>query len=226
MIDTKLMNATKQRLAGLDFSVENEKIAEIEGANLRMDRAIEEAEKRCAEIEAMTQRKIGRDPAELADALLDGGVAEAVTAGVDDEALKEERATLRKAMHELRGRQTANFNAIVEVQQSCNGRISDAVAPLADALVATAREAGELFVEAWAGLAAIRSMGMKAEVVKALHAADKVTGTLHTSRGFLGTARAIETPEDILEALKPLASAGKAVGSRAHPSKVHHVDWQ
>lgn len=226
MIDAKLLTKITERLAALDFSDENARIGEIEADNARMASAIVEAERRCAEIETMTARKTGRDPADIADALLEGGIKEAVTAGIDDEALKEERLTLRSAMSELNGRQAANRNAIVEIQQSVNGRISDAVAPLADALLATARDAGEKFAQAWAGLAALRSIGLSAEVSKSLHAADRVVGTLHTSRGFLGAARFIDTPAEIIKALQPLASAGKAVGGRAHPDKSTYVNWE
>ena len=144
MIDARLLSKTKERLSALDFSEENGRIAEIEAENARMDNAIAEAERRCAEIEALTTKKIGRDPADIADALLEGGLKEAIKAGIDDEALKEERLTLRRAITELRGRQTANFNAIVEVQQSVNGRISDALAPLADALLAWLNNPGKV----------------------------------------------------------------------------------
>jgi hypothetical protein len=226
MIDARLLSKTTERLSALDFSEENGRIAEIEAENARMDNAIAEAERRCAEIEVLTTKKVGRDPADIADALLEGGLKEAIKAGIDDEALKEERLTLRRAITELRGRQTANFNAIVEVQQSVNGRISDALAPLADALLAIAREAGEKFVQAWAGLSALHSMGLSREVSASLRAADNVVGTLHTSFGFLGSARYIDTPAEIINALRPLASAGKAVGGRAHPDKSITIYWK
>lgn len=209
-ISDKILTATRERLAALDFSSENERIAAIEDDNIRLDDAIAKAEARCTEIGQIQREWNGRDPALVADALLVGDVETATKMDVTLDDLIEERMTLRRAISELQNRQTDNRREVVEIQQSTNGRVADAIAPLADAAIASAKAAGETLVTAWAAISALDAVGRTGGLADANRTAGEAIGKLHAWNGLLGPARFVDTPEPILKALAPLASAGKS----------------
>src|SRR5688572_13459081 len=101
MVDQAIIYVTAGRLAALDFSAENARIAELDAEIDRMNAAKADADRRRTEIrEELASPSAGLNGAAIADRLL-SGQGDVATASPSREMLENESAALASGAREL-----------------------------------------------------------------------------------------------------------------------------
>jgi HPt (histidine-containing phosphotransfer) domain-containing protein len=207
----KTISAVSAALAGLDLTAENDEIIAIEAKISELVAAIERAQARRTEI---AHQLIGNDKPDakaIADAVLAGDTAAAVSAGPSREALIGEKDALHEAVRELTWREEDARAELKQAQARALTKAREAVEPLIDELMDRAREVIAELPELYAALIAITD-ATRAGADGANRLRDAVKGT--HGDGKLGQwTRSMMVPAEITAALRPLASKGPAMGA-------------
>lgn len=201
-------------IAALDFSAENERIADIEAEISRMQAAIEKAEARCTELAHAKMGLRAKDATAIADAILaDVSPTEAAAIAPSAEVIDSERNALRAAITDLRHRIQDARDQITKIQREASSKTRDVVRPLVEALQDQARQAGENIVEIFASVSAIsRAFGDCFDLE-----ADKLgrgVENLASHRGIIHPRRNVDTPIDILSIIEGARGKGRALPVR------------
>lgn len=121
---------TTAAFAALDFTGENDRIAECQAEITRCEKAIQAAEKRCTEIARIKNDYRGPNGRAVAEALLgDTHASEAALAGSSLEKMEEERLSLRAGIGELRHRIDDNASEISTIQLEASGKAAREAKP-------------------------------------------------------------------------------------------------
>ena len=197
-------------LAGLDFSEENAKIADLQQQVAELQSAIDRGEARCTEISQSLAKGDRPDGRAVADALLAERTAQAAAvAGPSREAMEEERAALREGLRDLRDRMRDVEGEITSVKRLAMHDASEAAQPLIDDLIRQAREAiavlpalyGALYATNMATHGGRRQFEDFWEILR----------SIPSQNGISPLPRVIEVPAEIANALKGLADKGPAL---------------
>lgn len=219
MIDQKTKALVADRLAALDFNAEDERIAAIEASSAEIEKALRNAEARISEINRIElDEKHARNGADVADALLSGGIEAAAVAGVTLDQLREERDGLRSAMAELNRRSDENYREIRQIQDGTLQRIGAALSPLIEAAQNQARSSGIALVEAWKTIATIDAVVKGALPGRPAENLSRVATRLLDSEGLL-RGHGLDIDPDLVSLLAPVERFGKAA-RRPIPSTV------
>lgn len=208
-INPDILSAATASFAALDLTEENDLIAAIEAELGRLERAVESAFGRQAQIDAELGQL--RHPelqgATIADALLaEVPAAEAASTVKLEEELHQERERLRTGVRELRLREETERRKLRDVQALARRKVGDLAAPLTEALLEEVRAASQRVVEGYAGLQAIsRTAGSRTTAVLSAKA---VAAAAFAARLVDGVSLAV--PADIDAALSQLAGKGAA----------------
>jgi hypothetical protein len=207
MIDSNITSRVAAGLAAIDVSAENMRIAELRDDIAAAQRAIEAARDRVAEIH---QASPDAAPYAVASALLVGTRAtEAAAASRTRDELARERAALQAAIPDLKARIAMYQQEIGDLQNAATSRARDIVEPLVDQLLSEAREAGELLLEAYLGLEAVKRATGAGHLQAS--AAGKAVNGLLSDYGLLPRRQEYEVPAEIVTALSSLAGKGPAI---------------
>lgn len=216
MIDRTIIAATADAVEALDFSAENDRIAQLEAEIGRLETAAETGLARVADIVAqVTDRNSitgtrNLNPGAVADALfasLDPAEAATVTRSVSE--LETQRDQLRGGVAELRIRIRDANDEIASIRLAAGARVLATVQPVMDGIMADAREAALRIVEAWAALQAIGwAARLRPNGTEPVQTA--VDGLEGGGRG-LWRRQDIAVPAEIVSLLAPLASKGPAL---------------
>lgn len=210
MIDAKTRALVADRLAVLDFTAEDERIAAIETSSAEIEKASRIAEARISEINRIElEDKHVRNGAEVADALLSGGVEAAAVAGVTLDQLREERDGLRSALAELNRRSDENYREIRSIQDRTMQRIGAALAPLIEAAQEQARKNGAALVESWKTVATVDAIVRGALPGRPAENLSRVATRLLDSEG-LCRGHDLEINAELASLLSPIEVFGRA----------------
>lgn len=213
-MNAAIIAKTASALAALDFSVENDRIAELEADALECNRGIEKADARCIEIGQIIREWQGPDGQAVADALLHTDAISAATQGPDIAGLEAERSALRNGIGELNRRRQAASDEIREIKSSAvaakAGKVTD---PLIAELLANAKRAAIEIAEAYAALSAIGDATRNINASNATYNVSKAARGLFEMESLLAGEgmNPIPVPADILNALAELDGKGAAV---------------
>lgn len=195
----------------LDFTEENARIADLEAEIARTEAAIDKAEARCTEI---SQSLIGykRDANAVADALVaEAPVMDAARAGPSEEDLKEERASLRDGIGELRQRIADRTNDIRAIQLEALRTLPPFVAPIVEDLMAEARAAAQTLIDRYVAIYALSDAAQGGAPDRSQIA--KAVAGITASGGLISLTRT-DVPDDLREALGKLSGKGRALPVR------------
>lgn len=204
-------------IKAMDLSDENEAIGELEAEGTQIDLAIQRANSRIQEIaETIRARTTQGEPivdgAAVANALLaDIAPSEAAAEGGSLSELEQERDALRMALRDLGTRKAAVFPAIQALKGAAFARLGPAVRPLVEMLAEEARIAGRQIIECYAALTAIRHATRHG--YSEMMAAEAAVQGLVVDRGLFARSKELTVPDDILQALQPIAEKGAATPS-------------
>jgi chromosome segregation ATPase len=201
-------------LAALDFTAENETIVRHAAEGEKLTAAILKAESRISELQgqlsAILQDRMAEKKAAVAvaDALLgEADASQAAATVVKERDLREEIASLRAGLGELRDRSRDNSDQVAWIKSDALRKIVPAVQPVADALIADVRAAADTIGRAYASLAAMAGATRHFHD-EARQVGDSLARLMATS--LIARRDVLDTPDAIAEMLAPLATKGPA----------------
>lgn len=217
---TALHEATA-RVRALDFTTENERIADIDHQIAQVKHARETAAARRDEISQILQSLTGEDRiarppipegSAVADALLAGGdVTEAAAAKIDVAALRRERTALHEGISDLGRRESTLERERRDVQSEAGRRMLKELQPLCSALEAKAREAAAVIVDVFASMEAIGHTTSKnpPSLQNVAAAARVINGELTPFREY------VDVSAEVVDLLSGLADKGPVCSRHA-----------
>ena len=219
-MEREIIDRTAQAIAALDFTAENEHIAELNAKIAQLQAAIDAAEARCTEI---SQTLLGHNQPSghaVADALAANvSPSEAVEAEPSPDQLKTERESLRNAIRELRWRHEDAQTNLKQIGHASHSRAIQATRDLVDAIFDDARVSAERLADCFASITAIRAAtrGHTRE-------ADFLTAVIQACMSNdLMPWHPVAVPPDILKVLGQLEGHGPALRtaiiSEANPQR-------
>jgi hypothetical protein len=210
--DSTLIAHAKAAFEALDVSPENERIADIEAAQAKIEAAISRAQARHSEI--------GRLLSAWAPPAPGGAVADALLAEVDpelaaaeaptDDRLREERVALDQGIRELRRRLDDCEAEKGQVRHAAAAKAARAGAPLMEAMIADMHQTAQRLVTSYAALVAVAEASYSQRPDGARAAMEGIMG----AGKLLDWRKTIDVPSEIHAALQPLNGKGKALPSR------------
>jgi len=217
-----VLEVTKQAFEALDFTEENARYAEIQAERAGLLEAQDKIRARTAEIDEALQdiRNLkAEDAAKAADRLLANGDVNEISKAVSTEQdLRDEWASLRATLGELNRREQDLYPKEQDLQNRCRREAAKAAAPIVDAILSHAVDAGKQLVNAYAALWAVahttggRCKG-KDEIADVI---DALKGLFEATDSF----PAAVIPDDVRTALLPLETKGPVARMRV-PSTVN-----
>ncbi|WP_126174363.1 hypothetical protein [Altericroceibacterium xinjiangense] len=199
----------KAAFAALDFTEENEQIAELERKIEECEAAIEAGRGRIKAVVAQ-QRDPKPDGFAAANALLEGvSLREAAAVPGTYDALEKEYRALTEGIRHLSDNIAHYRGQIRQVQGGAERRLSEAAAGLVETVTNEARVAAEQIEQCCAALRAVHYT-TKAGVheVRALERVrDGMVLDAH-GQGLLAHKAKVEVPEEVVDALSSLAYKG------------------
>lgn len=212
------IDATASAFAALDLSPENARIAEIEADIAQLEAAEKSARERCTAISREIAEFRGPSGAAVADALLaNHAPSDAAVLGPDLDSLEKEKAALLAGARDLADRVQAARDRLREIKASAKLKLRPISQPLVDELTEEATAMGERLLEIYASLSAISGTTdngwQQARAVGLM-----VTGAVDDYGLLLRLRGSVETPAEIVTALRTLEGKGAAlpVSIRAH----------
>ncbi len=219
-MDAKTLDTAAKAIDALDLSDLNARAEAINAEIAHLQEAILAAEARRGEIIGDLANWRGPDAVAVADALLaTGSPRDAVAVGPNREALTQERDTLGAAMRELQSCIDERRRDIADIEGAAFGRLSEAVAPMAQALAAEARQAAQSIVDSFVALSAINlaTRAGRGEVDRLQRTMEAIAGGGDSIVPF---AKRREVDSDTLALLARLEGKGPALPCRV-ASAVH-----
>ena len=212
------IDATASAFAALDLSPENARIAEIEADITQFEAAEKSARERCTAISREIAEFRGPSGAAVADALLaNHAPSDAAVLGPDLDSLEKEKAALLAGAQSLAQRAQAARAERDEVKAAAKLKVRPISQPLVDELTEEATAIGERALEIFASLSAIAgTTGNGWQQARAVGL--MVTGAVDDFGLLLRLRGSIETPAEIITALRALEGKGAAlpVSIRTH----------
>lgn len=212
------LEATSSAFAALDLSTENARIVEIEADIAQLEAAEKSARERCTAISREIAEFRGPSGAAVADALLaNHAPSDAAVLGPDLDSLEKEKAALLAGIQSLAQRAQAARAEKDEVKHGAKLKLRPISQPLVDELAEEATAMGERLLEIFASLSAISGTTdngwQQARAVGLM-----VTGAVDDHGLLLRLRGSVETPAEIITALRALDGKGPAlpVSIRTH----------
>jgi hypothetical protein len=227
-IDTALQDA-KRRIARLDFSAENARVADINQQLADIEAALQRARDRHEEILQLLRPFNGahhlaaspvvndHDGRPIGDALLAGeDTSEAAEQRPNRDKLERERVALREGMADLAGRTRVLDVERQKVKAAAARRAYDQVQPLCEALEAEAREGARAVVRNFAALSAL---GRATQAhPPGLNAAATAMAGVRGPGMLVSAVEAIEAPAEVMEIIELIADKGHSQVGRVNRS--------
>lgn len=209
-MNTSILEQTAQALAALDFTAENQQIDELEAKIREHQAAIGRADERRREISKLLYENTRPDGKAVAEALLaNASPVDAALAGPSREQMEAERASLQEGIRELTYSVQDLRSEIDRICSHAAAKTRDAAQPLADHIFNQARQAVAGLPSLYAAMVAVsdttRASSYQSQQLR------EAIGAMHAGDGLLQYERIHQVPEEIVEALKPLATKGKAL---------------
>jgi hypothetical protein len=201
---------TAAALAALDFTAENERIAELEAQISELEAAIERGEARRTEIAQAMQRGDGPDGGAVAAALLAGGDAmTAALKGPNREAMEAEREALREGLGQLRYQVEDTRTEIDNVRLKPKDAVARAARPIIDQALADVRKSLAALPALYSTIVAVHSIARNAR-----NDLDALRDLLKFARShdLLQYDREQPVPGDVVAALQGLTGKGAVLG--------------
>lgn len=212
------LDATASAFAALDLSPENARIAQIEADIAQFEAAEKSARERCTSISREIAEFRGPSGAAVADALLaNHAPSDAAVLGPDLDSLEKEKAALLAGIQSLAQRAQAARVELDDVKRGAKSRLRPISQPLVDELTEEATALGERLLQIFASLSAISGTTdngwQQARAVGLM-----VTGAVDDHGLLLRHRGSVETPAEIITALRALDGKGTAlpVSIRTH----------
>lgn len=212
-MDQSILNRTTAALSALDFSAENERIAQIEASIAEMETAIAKGEQRCADISHGMRSDHAVDGRSVGDALLAGASGqEATLVAPSRDAMTDERSALLAGIADLRRRIADAGHEIEAIKLEALGDTARTVTPVVDEIISEATEIAGRLPALFASLYAVNlaTGAGRAELDKLSQA---MSGLIGNDR-LLPDRRSEPVPADVSAMLSTLASKGKAIVAR------------
>lgn len=220
---TAIYDRTAKALASLDFSDENQALAERAAEGKRLSAAMRKAEARIAEVTGKLSEILQDRLAEkraavaVADALLGDADASQATATVARERdLREELQALRAGLRELEERARVCGEDMARLKGAAMSKVVPALRPVIDDLLAEARAAADTIARAYASAAGIQTgaPAFQAETDMLGAALAKLMRSELVPRRDV-----LEVPDSVAEMLAPLSEKGLAAAGNV-PARV------
>jgi len=197
-------------LAALDFTTENERIAELQARESEFRDAKERAEARCSEIARFLHEGARPNGRAVADALLAAGSASAAaTAGPSQDTMEAERVSLRAGIRDLQHRAEDTRTEIDVIQEQAMGRVRAVIEPLVAEIVDEARAIVAQLPPLYASLVAISDASKSGSF-----ATNKLRAAIVGAQGveaLLDYRRTQDVPEELSAALRTLIGKVPAI---------------
>ena len=214
------MAKAKAAIAALDFTAENERLAELERKIEEAGKAQNEARRR---MDALAGHRADEERMQSAQ------VADALIAGADDlvldvpakspEQRNAEREAIIAGVRELSMRIARMESEKLQIHHEAKRKVADAARALSDMVLEKARQRAAALIESYAELKALSVATDR--LVRETAAAQNAARALRHDNGLAVRANMlIEVPAAIIEALAPLQGAGPALpGSKYGPMR-------
>jgi hypothetical protein len=222
-IDQKTLKSTGAAFDALDLEAENEQLAALAVEIVRLEKAKAAAEQRCNEIGATLREQSlghaahgadfeGERGEAVADALLaDVDPTEAAEAGPSIADLEREREGLMAGRRDLHRRITEAQRDIAEVKASAKRQAAELAGPLAEALIAEARDAATRLVDAYVSLRAVAVAVGGGAALRGERMTEGVVAAIYADPQLLPRQGEVAVPEAVLAAVRELDGKGPAL---------------
>jgi len=215
-IDAATLRQVAGELAALDFSAENERIAELEAKIAHAEGVMQSTRQRIVEIRATLSDRKGPEPWKVAAELLDGTEpTTAALAAPSTEALEAEREALTRGLQGIHQQITDWKGFIQQVRHEAAGRMRPTAQPLVDEIIEIARLAAEEIVSCFAALKAV-NLASTAGTYELGAVAQTMAAAMDGSAGrerLIPARNDVAVPPEIVAALRGLAGKGPAIKS-------------
>lgn len=202
---SKLNELIAQAVASIDTTSITARLAEQTADADRIAGASNRAQVRLAEIvtELAAEKTASAD--KVTAALLDGASAfDAVATGPTREQLESEREVLREALRNLRDQGSAVRAAVDEISNRVCSEIGEATEEIADGLVTAAKASAAELIETLVAISALAAVTRNHS--RAAHSAQRILAGLMADDWLLHRATLVAVPDQIREALAPIAA--------------------
>lgn len=201
-----LLEKTRAKLSGLDFSEENAKIEELNEQKREHDAAIADLDGQLLDVGQKINAKRDSDGEELADAVLAGessAVAEAMVPSIDT--LRDRRVALQKARHTLLKRKESIGRTERDLQGLAREKMNEVLAPLVAELSRRQKLAAQEVADIHAAIQALDFEG-RGFTLERFVSRNSVEGGLFGMDSILGLQSELPVPKVIIETLASVSA--------------------